>query len=191
MLNVGQHTLQGIVVGYVAPRATHFTDYCCWFTRGLGRHTLLGIVVGYARFWATHFTGHHKSDIWGAFIDGFKIIPFLNNSRKVEVSVPYLLRNCWSEYPLTNQITWHCFPVSQLTSTNVPQSDKSHIHKLAPSPKPSGGRVYASYQYWCSNIYQFSANFIWLLQVRSTHIKQTISQDSGSFHSGHKLIYIN
>jgi hypothetical protein len=29
----------------------------------------------------------------------------------------YLLRNCWSEYPLTNKITWHCFPVSQLTQT--------------------------------------------------------------------------
>jgi hypothetical protein len=34
--------------------------------------------------------------------------------------------------------------VSQLTSTNMPQSDKSHIHRLAPSPKPCGGWVYAS-----------------------------------------------
>jgi hypothetical protein len=31
----------------------------------------------------------------------------------------------------------------------VPQSDKSHIHKLAPSPKPSGGRVYASHALIC------------------------------------------
>jgi hypothetical protein len=99
--------------------------------------------VGHARFWATHFTGHHRSDMWGAF----KIIPFLNNSRKVEVSVPYLLRNCWSEYPLTNKITWYCFPISQLTSTNVPQSDKSHIHKLSPSPKPSGGSDMLVYIY--------------------------------------------
>jgi hypothetical protein len=49
----------GIVVGYVSPRATHFTGYCCWFMtasdntlywvllwdmRGFGRHTLLGII---------------------------------------------------------------------------------------------------------------------------------------------------
>jgi hypothetical protein len=47
------------VVGYVAPRATHFTGYCCCFTRGLGEHTLLGIVLNYARFWAAHFTGQH------------------------------------------------------------------------------------------------------------------------------------
>jgi hypothetical protein len=40
----------GIVVGYVAPRATHITGYWCWLMRGLGQHT---------RFWATHFTGHH------------------------------------------------------------------------------------------------------------------------------------
>jgi hypothetical protein len=68
MWGVGQHTLLGIVaglcasgytllgilgivVGYVAPRATHVTGYCSWFTRGLGQHTLLGIVVGYERLW--------------------------------------------------------------------------------------------------------------------------------------------
>jgi hypothetical protein len=90
MWDLGQHTLLGIVVGYVVSRATHFTDYC-WLTRGLGKHSLLGIVVSYVRFWATHFTGHHRSDMWGAFINGFKII---NNSRKVDVSVSYLLRNC-------------------------------------------------------------------------------------------------
>jgi hypothetical protein len=94
MWDLGQQTLLGIVVGYVAPRATHFTDYCCWLTRGLGQHTLLDIAVAYARFLATHFTGHHRSDMWGASINGFKIIPFLRNSRKVEVSVSYLLRNC-------------------------------------------------------------------------------------------------
>jgi hypothetical protein len=64
----GKHTLVGIsVVGYVAPRATHFTGYCCSFMMGFGQHTLLGIVVGYARFWATHFTRHHKGLMWGAF----------------------------------------------------------------------------------------------------------------------------
>jgi uncharacterized membrane protein (Fun14 family) len=59
MWDIGQHTLLGIVVGFVAPRATHFTDYCRWLTRGLGQHTLLGIIVGYARSWVTDFTGHH------------------------------------------------------------------------------------------------------------------------------------
>jgi hypothetical protein len=61
----GQHILLGIV-GYVAPRATHFTGYCCWLMRGLRQHTLLGIIVGYARFWATNITGltgHHRSDV--------------------------------------------------------------------------------------------------------------------------------
>jgi hypothetical protein len=76
MWGLGQHTLLGIVVGYVAPRATHFTGYYCLFMRGLGQHTLVGIVVGHARFWATHFTGHHKGLTWGAFINGFKIILF-------------------------------------------------------------------------------------------------------------------
>jgi hypothetical protein len=59
---------------YVVPRATHFTGYCCWFTKvcgasvthitghccwlmwGLGQHALLGIVVGFT--WAsgnTHY----------------------------------------------------------------------------------------------------------------------------------------
>jgi hypothetical protein len=31
----------------VAPRATHFTGYCCWLKcGGLWQHTLVGIVVG-------------------------------------------------------------------------------------------------------------------------------------------------
>jgi hypothetical protein len=59
MWGLGQHTLLGIVVGYVTPRATHFTGYCCWFMRGLGQHTLLAIVVGQAKFWAGH---HYRSD---------------------------------------------------------------------------------------------------------------------------------
>jgi hypothetical protein len=59
MWGLRQHTLLGIIVDYVPPRATHFTGYCCRFMRGLGQHILLGVVVGYARFWATHFSGHH------------------------------------------------------------------------------------------------------------------------------------
>jgi hypothetical protein len=59
----------GIVVGYVAPWATHVTGYCCWFMmgldntlylvllwvmRGFGQHTLLGIIrsdVGHLHQW--------------------------------------------------------------------------------------------------------------------------------------------
>jgi uncharacterized membrane protein (Fun14 family) len=85
-MGLGQHILLGIVVGYVAPRATQFTGHFCWFMRGLGQHTLLGIVVGYAMFWATHLLGIIVGLIWGA-INGFKIILFLSNSIKVDVSV--------------------------------------------------------------------------------------------------------
>jgi hypothetical protein len=97
---------------------------------GLGQHTLLGIVVGLCAsatpYWvlmlvyvgprARHFTGYCCWFMWGLG---------QHTLLGIVVNVFMLL-------------------VSQLTSTNVPQSDKSHIHKLAPSPKPSGGRVYAS-----------------------------------------------
>jgi hypothetical protein len=59
MWGLGQHTLLGIVVGYVAPLATHVTGYCfgvrgasdntlywvlLWVMRGFGQHTLLVII---------------------------------------------------------------------------------------------------------------------------------------------------
>jgi hypothetical protein len=109
-------TLLSIVVGFMWGNGQHFTGYwlmclgqhfldiaaglcwasgntLCWILlwamRGFGQHTLLGIIrsdVGHLHQW----------------------VLFLNDSRKVEV----LLRNCRNEYPLTNRITWHCFPVS-------------------------------------------------------------------------------
>jgi hypothetical protein len=130
MWGLGQDTLLAIVVGL----------------RGLGQHTLLGIVVGYARFWATHFIlGIIRSDV-GRLHQWVQKNPFF--SRKVEVSVsvsPKLLKQI---SPHKQNHMALCFPVSQL-ATNVPQSDKSHIHKLSPSPKPSGGRVYASTNVMC------------------------------------------
>jgi hypothetical protein len=71
MWGLGQHTLLGIVVGflkYVWPQATHFTGYCCWFMLGLGQHTLLGIVVGF--MWVL---GQHTLlgiDVWLTLASG-------------------------------------------------------------------------------------------------------------------------
>jgi hypothetical protein len=61
-----------IVVGYVVPRTTHVTasGYCCGLCE----------VLGNTLYWAS------SGLLWGAFINGFKIILFKNNSRKVEVS---------------------------------------------------------------------------------------------------------
>jgi hypothetical protein len=123
MRGLGQHTSLGIVVGYVAPQATHFTGYCCWFMRGLGQHTLLpvGIVVGYARFWATHFTGHQMR---GTFINGFKIILFLSNSRKVDVSVsvspPKLLKQI-SPHKQNHMALLSCFPINLYKHATIRQ----------------------------------------------------------------------
>jgi hypothetical protein len=61
MWSLGQRTLLGIVVGYVAPRATHIIALywvllLCYV--GLGQHTLLGIGVGYVAPRVTHITGY-------------------------------------------------------------------------------------------------------------------------------------
>jgi hypothetical protein len=44
------HSWIMLLLVYVGPRATHFTGYCCWFTKVCGaclrQHTLLSIVVG-------------------------------------------------------------------------------------------------------------------------------------------------
>jgi hypothetical protein len=64
--------------------------------------------------------------------------PFLSNSRKVEVSdsvsPPKLLKRI-SPHKQNHMALLSCFPIIP-ASSSVPQSDKSHIHKLAPSPKP-------------------------------------------------------
>jgi hypothetical protein len=68
-----------------------------WVMRGFGQHTLLGIIrsdVGCLHQWV-------QNNVLK------KIIVVKSMCR-----FPYLLRNCWSEYPLTNKITLHCFPVS-------------------------------------------------------------------------------
>jgi hypothetical protein len=111
-----------------------YVGYCFWLCCA-SSNTLYWLLLVYEGHRTTHFTGycyglwevsgstHYWASLglmWGAFF-----------------------RNCFSEYPLTNKITWHCFPVSQLTSTNVPQSDKSHIHKFAPSPyRPEASPLY-------------------------------------------------
>jgi hypothetical protein len=43
------NTLNWVLLVYVAPRATHFTGYCCWF--------IWGIVVGYVAPRTTHILG--------------------------------------------------------------------------------------------------------------------------------------
>jgi hypothetical protein len=79
-----------LLLVYEGPRTTHFTGYCCGLCEPSGN----------TRYWAS------LGLMWGAF----KIIFLKNSSRKVSVSVSPPK----SEYPLTNKITWHCFPVSQL-----------------------------------------------------------------------------
>jgi hypothetical protein len=64
---------------YEGHRTTHFTWYCCG----------LCDVLGNTLYWSS------LGLMWGAFINGFKIILFLNNSReKLKCRFPYLLRNC-------------------------------------------------------------------------------------------------
>jgi hypothetical protein len=84
MWGLGQHTLLGIVVGYVAPRATqftrlllfvyegprttHFTGYCCELCE----------VLGNTLYWASY-----RSDV-GRLHQWVQNKPFkTNNSRKV------------------------------------------------------------------------------------------------------------
>jgi hypothetical protein len=59
----------------------------------------------------------------------------------VSVSPPELLKRI-SPHKQNHMALLSCFPINLYK--HAPQSDKSHIHKLEPSPKPSGGRVYAS-----------------------------------------------
>jgi hypothetical protein len=112
----------------------YFTGYCCWFMRDLGQHTLLAIVVGLWRtsdktlywvlLWVMRGFGQHtllgiiRSDV-GHLHQWVQNNPFfiLVLVEKSKCRFPYILRNGWSEYPLTNKITWHCFPVSQPLQT--------------------------------------------------------------------------
>jgi hypothetical protein len=101
-----------------------------WVMRSFGQHTLLGII---------------RSDV-GRLHQWVQNNPFWSNSRKVDVSVsvspPKLLKRISPHKQ--NHMT--LFPVSQLNSTNMPQSDKSHIHKLAPFPnRPEDGYMLVWY----------------------------------------------
>jgi hypothetical protein len=145
---------------YVGHRITHFTGYCCWLCCASGNTLYWLLLLAYEGPRTTHFAGyccglwevlgntHYWASlglIWCAFINGFKIILFLNNIRNVTflLSPPKLLKRI----SLHKQNHMHCFPVSQLTSTNVPQSDKSHIHKFLPFPNRPEDGYNASIQY--------------------------------------------
>jgi hypothetical protein len=140
MWDLWQHILLGIVVGLCASDNTFWVLLLAW---GASDNTLYWALLWVMRGFEKHTLLCIMGLMWGAFINGFKIIYLIKIIENSNCRFPYLLRNCW------NQITCHCFPVSQLTSTNEPQSDKSHIHKLAPSPnRPEDG-----YMLHCSCIY--------------------------------------
>jgi hypothetical protein len=103
MWDLRQHTLLDIFVGYVAPRATHFTGYCCWFT-GASGNTLYCVFL-----WVMQGFGQHTSLglMWGAFINGFKIILFLIIVEKSKCRFPYLLQNKQNHMALLS-----CFPIN-------------------------------------------------------------------------------
>jgi hypothetical protein len=87
MCDLRQHTLLRIVVALRGASDNTLYWVLLWVMRGFGQHTLLGII---------------RSDVARAFINGFKIILFLNKLL-VEKSnrFPYLLR---SGYPLITKI---------------------------------------------------------------------------------------
>jgi hypothetical protein len=89
-----------------------------WAMRGFGQHTLLGII---------------RSDVGRLHqFNGLKTIFFLNNSRKVEVSVSVY----WTEYPFTKTTTCRCFPVYEINRYEHATIRQISYSQLAPSPKP-------------------------------------------------------
>jgi hypothetical protein len=54
------HSWVMLLLVYVGPRATHFTGYCCWFTKvcGASGSTLYWVLLAYVGSRATHFTGY-------------------------------------------------------------------------------------------------------------------------------------
>jgi hypothetical protein len=155
-------------------RATHFTGYCCWFMCGFGQHNLLGIVVGLrgasgnTLYWvlllvyvgprATHFTGYCCWFTWG-----------LGQHTLLDIVVEYHKQNHMVPLP--------CSLINLLGPyTNLPQSDKSHIHKLA----PSGGQIYASNIhtqkfYFCSNKCVLVEHFSPYLDIIGREVKFSLS----------------
>jgi hypothetical protein len=122
---LGNTPILSVLLVYVAPRATHVTGYCCWFMRGLGQHTLLGrlIVVGHVHQWV-------QNNIF--FKDFWKV------KMSVSVSPPKLQANIPSQTKSHDTASPRRF---------LNLYKPCHIHKLAPSPKLSGGRVYASMEH--------------------------------------------
>jgi hypothetical protein len=138
-----QHTLLAIVVGYVVPRTTHLTGYCC------GLYEVLGSTL----YWAS------LALMWGAFISGFKINLFLSNSRKVVVSVsvvsvsvvsvsvsaPKLLKRISPHKQNHMVMVLHsCFPINLFKRATIRQISYSQTCTFPQTVrrKPSGGRVY-------------------------------------------------
>jgi hypothetical protein len=105
MLRLRQHTLLAMVVGLWGASDNTLYWVLLLAMRGFGQHILLGIIVGL---------------MWGAFINGFIIILFLNNSRKVEVSIsvspPKLLKQISPHMALLS-----CFPINLFKRTTIRQ----------------------------------------------------------------------
>jgi hypothetical protein len=125
MLRLGQHTLLAIVVGLWGASDNTLYWVLLWVMRGFGHHTVVGII---------------RSDV-GRLHQWVQNNSFLNKSRKVGFRISSEIAEANIPHKHNHIALFPCLLI--LTSTNVSQSDKSHIHKLAPSPKPSGGREYA------------------------------------------------
>jgi hypothetical protein len=182
ILHLGQYTLLGVAVGLcggivvgafgntlywvflvnVAPRATHFTGYCCWFMWGYccwlccawGNTLYWVLLLVYEGPQTTEFTGFccelckvsGNTPYWvslglmqAAFINGFEIIFSKNNSRKVEVSVsvssPKLLKRI-SPHKQNHMTLIPSFLIYKCATTWQISFTNLHLPR-----KPSGGRV--------------------------------------------------
>jgi hypothetical protein len=129
LLRLGQHTLLAIVVGLWG--ATDNTLYwvLLWAMRGFGQHTVLDII---------------RYDV-GRLINGLKIIFLKIIVEKSKCRFPYAEPNIPSQRK--SHVTASRFP--KLTSTNVPQFGKSHIHNLhLPPNRPDDGFVLVTLYYF-------------------------------------------
>jgi hypothetical protein len=135
-MGLGQHTLLGIVVGLCG--ASGNTLYWVLLLLGLCRasgNTLYWVLLfGLCGPLATHITGYC---CWFMWVLGrhtlLGIVVGLHISSETAEANNTLINKIMCHYSL---FPLFIVSLASLTSyTNLPQSDKSHIHKLAHSPK--------------------------------------------------------
>jgi hypothetical protein len=129
MWDFAQHTLLAIVAGLRGASDNTLYWVLLWVTRGFGQHTLLGIIRS--------DVGHlHLS--MGSTYNLF----FINNSRKVEVSVsvspPKLLKRI-SPHKQNHMVLLSCFPINQPLQTCHNATNLIFTNLHLPPNRPEDG----------------------------------------------------